>query len=66
MEGGPRFIIFGDVIKGYWWRLRSAQGATIESSGGRRHYHKSECEREVQSLKDERYPLAMVCDTTMG
>jgi hypothetical protein len=38
---------------GYWWRLRSAEGKTLESSG-RRHLHKAECEREVYSLKGRR------------
>lgn len=52
-DSEPKFIIFGDVLDGYWWRLRSAEGKTLESSG-RRHLHKAECEREVYSLKGRR------------
>lgn len=52
-DSEPQFIIFGDVLDGYWWRLRSAEGKTLESSG-RRHLHKAECEREVYSLKGRR------------
>ncbi|HEY6713413.1 MAG TPA: hypothetical protein VI055_14225 [Rubrobacter sp.] len=48
-DGDPKFFIFGDVFDGYWWRLRSVSGETIESSG-RIHLRKAECEREVQRL----------------
>jgi uncharacterized protein YegP (UPF0339 family) len=61
----PKFIIFGDMLDGYWWRLRSASGETVESSG-RTHRRKAECEREVQRLKAERYPSAKVRDATTG
>ena len=64
-DSGPKFIIFGDVVDGYWWRLRSAKGDTVESSG-RKHRHKAECEREVHRLKGERYPSAKVRDATIG
>ncbi len=64
-DGDPKFIIFGGVLDGYWWRLRSASGETIESSG-RIHPRKAECEREVQRLKDESYPSAKVRDATIG
>jgi hypothetical protein len=60
-----KFIIFGDVFDGYWWRLRSVSGKTIESSG-HIHLRKAGCEREVQRLKEERYPYARVRDATIG
>jgi hypothetical protein len=60
-----KFIIFGDMLEGYWWRLRSAKGETVEFSE-RRHHHKSECEQEVYRLKDDRYPSAKVRDATIG
>jgi hypothetical protein len=65
LEGAPKFIIFGDVIEGYWWRLRSAEGATLNPSG-RTLRHKAECETEVYRLKDECYPSAQVRDATIG
>jgi hypothetical protein len=64
-DGDPKFFIFGDVFDGYWWRLRSVSGETIESSG-RIHLRKAECEREVQRLKEERYPYGRVRDATIG
>jgi hypothetical protein len=64
-DRGPQFIIFGDVLKGYWWRLRSPKGETLQSSG-RMLRHKAECEWEVYRLKDERYPSAEVRDATIG
>jgi hypothetical protein len=64
-DSDPKFIIFGDVLNGYWWRLRSPEGETVESSG-RTHRHKAECEGEVYRLKDERYPSAKVRDATIG
>jgi uncharacterized protein YegP (UPF0339 family) len=64
-DSEPKFVIFGDVLGGYWWRLRSAKEETVESSG-RRHPHKAECEREVRLLKEEHYPSAKVRDATIG
>jgi uncharacterized protein YegP (UPF0339 family) len=64
-DGEEKFVIFGDVLDGYWWRLRSAEGRTLETSE-RTHRHKAECESEVQRLKDERYPSARVRDATIG
>jgi len=64
-DGDPKFIIFGDVCDGYWWRLRSASGKTIEASG-RLHLRKAECKMEVRRLKEERYPSARVRDATIG
>ena len=42
-DSGPQFIIFGDILNGYWWRLRSPKGKTLNSSG-RTLRHKAECE----------------------
>jgi hypothetical protein len=64
-DSESKFIIFGDVLHGYWWRLRSAEGVTVESSG-RRHPSKAECEGEVRHLRVERYPHAKVRDATIG
>ena len=64
-DSDPQFIIFGDVLTGYWWRLRSPKGETLRSSG-RTLRHKAECEGEVYRLKDERYPSAQVRDATIG
>ena len=64
-DSDPNFVIFGDVLNGYWWRLRSAEGKTVEFSG-RAHRRKAECEREVYRLREERYPSAKVHDATIG
>ena len=64
-DSGTKVIIFGDVLGGYWWRLRSATGETLRSSG-RTLRQKAECEREVYHLKDECYPSAQVRDATIG
>jgi hypothetical protein len=32
-DSDPKFVIFGEVLNGYWWRLRSAEGKTVEFSG---------------------------------
>jgi uncharacterized protein YegP (UPF0339 family) len=64
-DSGTKFILFGDVQNGYWWRLRSPKGETLRSSG-RTLRHKAECEREVYRLKDELYPSAQVRDATIG
>jgi hypothetical protein len=63
-DGDPKFIFFGDVLDGYWWRLRSPKGETLQSSG-RTLRHKTECEWEVYRLKDECYPSAQVRDATI-
>ena len=60
-----KFIIFGDVIVGYWWSLRSAKGETVKVSEWR-HRQKGECEREVHSLRERCYPSAQVRDATIG
>jgi len=65
-DDGPKFIIFGDVFDGYWWRLRSAEGQAVETSSGLIHLRKTECEREAHRLKEERYPSAKVRDATIG
>jgi hypothetical protein len=64
-DSDPQFIIFGDVLNGYWWRLRCPKGETLNTSGITRR-HKAQCEREVYRLKDERYPSAQVRDATIG
>jgi hypothetical protein len=64
-DSGPQFIIFGDLLSGYWWRLRSPTGETLNSSVITRR-HKAECEWEVYRLKDERYPSAQVRDASIG
>lgn len=61
----PKFVIFGNVLDGYWWRLRSASGETLEVSG-RAHPHKAKCEGEVYRLKEERYPTANVRDASIA
>jgi hypothetical protein len=33
MDDDPKFILFGDAFDGYWRRLRSASGQTLEASG---------------------------------
>jgi uncharacterized protein YegP (UPF0339 family) len=49
------FLIIRDVKNGYRWRLRSAVGETVDFSQ-RGHRHKSDCEQEVQHLRNNRYP----------
>ena len=60
-----KFIIFGNVFNGYWWRLRSVEGKTVEFSKWR-YRHKDECEREVCRLRADRYPGAKVRDASIG
>jgi uncharacterized protein YegP (UPF0339 family) len=60
-----QFLIIHDVKDGYRWRLRSAGGETMDFSQ-RGHRHKSDCEQEVSSLRNERYPGARVRDLTVN
>lgn len=60
-----KFIIFRVLNDGYWWRLRYAGGETVEISK-RGHRHKGECEQEVYSLRNDRYPGAQVRDVAIG
>jgi uncharacterized protein YegP (UPF0339 family) len=60
-----KFVIFRDLKNGYRWRLSSATGQTVERSE-RGHDHKGECQQEVFSLKDDRYPYAKVLDAAIG
>jgi uncharacterized protein YegP (UPF0339 family) len=56
------FLIIHDVKDGYRWRLRSAaRGETVDYSQ-RGHRHKDECEREVNHLREHKYPGAHVRD----
>jgi uncharacterized protein YegP (UPF0339 family) len=64
-ESDPRFVIYRDVKDGYRWRLRSAEGETLERSE-RGHRRKDTCRQEVQSLRSDRYPGAKVRDATDG
>jgi hypothetical protein len=56
-----QFLIIHDVKDGYRWRLRSAQGETLDFSR-RGHRHKGDFEQEVHRLRDHRYPGARVRD----
>jgi hypothetical protein len=49
-DSDPKFVIFGDLLNGYWRRLRSPKGETLNSSW-RTHRHKAQCEREVVASK---------------
>jgi uncharacterized protein YegP (UPF0339 family) len=60
-----KFVLFRDVNDGYRWRLSSATGETVETSG-RGHPRKDECVREVYGLLGARYPGARVRDATGG
>ena len=60
-----KFVIFRDMEDGYKWRLRSATGETVETSE-RGHANKGECEQDVYSIIDDRYPHAKVRDATIG
>ena len=64
-ESDLRFVIFREVNDGYRWRLRSANGQTLERSE-RGHGRKDTCLQEVQRLRTERYPNAQVRDVTPG
>jgi uncharacterized protein YegP (UPF0339 family) len=61
----PTFVIFRDVKDGFWWRLSSAGGETLEHSQ-KGHHHKGECAQEVFRLKDAYYPYAKVRDAATG
>jgi uncharacterized protein YegP (UPF0339 family) len=45
-----RFAVFRQINDGYRWRLRSANGETVELSEGG-HPREDECVREVRGLK---------------
>jgi uncharacterized protein YegP (UPF0339 family) len=59
-----QFLIIRDVKDGYRWRLRSAQGETVDFSR-RGHRHKSSCEQEVQHLRNDKCPGAQVRDLSV-
>lgn len=63
MEKKAKFIIFQDFDRGYRWRLRSDEGATIASSASG-HREKSGCAREIDRCKLE-YPDVLVRDATV-
>jgi uncharacterized protein YegP (UPF0339 family) len=56
-----QFLIIQDVKDGYRWRLRSAEGETVDFSR-RGHRDKGDCEQEVHRLRDDMYPDAKVRD----
>jgi uncharacterized protein YegP (UPF0339 family) len=58
-----KFIIYQDFDGGYRWRLRSAEGATIASSG-RGHHAKARCAQEMERCKFE-YSDVLVRDATV-
>jgi len=60
-----KFVIFRDMMDGYWWRLCSATGETVEISEAP-YSHKGECEQDVYRLKEARYPYATVRDAAIG
>jgi uncharacterized protein YegP (UPF0339 family) len=60
-----KFVIFRDLKDGYRWRLRSPMGETLRLSE-RAHPNKDECERDVYSLIEDRYPHAKVRDAAIG
>ena len=60
-----QFFIIRDVKDGYRWRLRSAQGETVDFSR-RGHRHKGDCEQEVQHLRNAEYPDARVRDLSVN
>ena len=61
-----KFVIFRDLKDGYYrWRLRSPMGETVRLSE-QAHAKKDECERDVYSLIEERYPHAKVRDAAIG
>ena len=64
-DSALKFGVFRHINDGYRWRLRSANGETVELSEGG-HPRKDECEREVSRLKADRYPNARVLDATDG
>jgi uncharacterized protein YegP (UPF0339 family) len=60
-----QFLIIHDVKDGYRWRLRAARGETVDFS--RRGYrNKSDCEQEVQNLRNDEYPGARVRDLSVN
>lgn len=60
-DSGLKFIIFRDLNNGYRWRLRSANGETLESSA-RGHRYKGACRHEVLHMRDDKHPDAQVRD----
>jgi len=62
---GLQFLIIHDVKDGYRWRLRSAGGETMDICQ-RGHRHKSDCEQEASSLRNDMYPGARVRDLTVN
>jgi uncharacterized protein YegP (UPF0339 family) len=60
-----QFLIIHDVKDGYRWRLRSTRGETVDFSK-RGHRYKGACEQEVQRLRNDKYPGAVVHDLTIG
>jgi uncharacterized protein YegP (UPF0339 family) len=60
-----KFIIVRDVNDGYWWRLRSADGETIELSE-KGHQDKPSCRQEVQHQIGDKYPGAQMRDASVG
>ena len=56
-----QFLIIQDVKDGYRWRLRSAEGETVDYSQ-QGHRNKGDCEQEVHRLRDDMYPDAKVRD----
>ena len=58
-----KFIVYQDFDGGYRWRLRSAEGATIASSG-HGHHAKARCAQEMERCKLE-YSDVLVRDATV-
>ncbi len=63
LEKPAKFIIYQDFDRGYRWKLRSGEGATIASSE-RGHHEQSGCAQEMEHWRLE-YPGALVRDATV-
>jgi uncharacterized protein YegP (UPF0339 family) len=63
LEKTAKFIIYQDFDRGYRWKLRSGEGATIASSESG-HHEKVGCAQEMEHRRLE-YPGAPVRDATV-